>query len=266
MNEYAKHAKSVSTDLVKDTKQSDDVSTTSSEDTKKSDGVSIASSKDTKQSDGVSAEDTKQSDEVYSQSPTGAAVHTAPTTTITTPARNSVQAAKHKNPVFRPPLRRLSTGSSTSKLHAAFKSPLRNPDAHKPPPEPPSSASSNTCTTAGTTHALTSPLMSSRRTPRPTPYPTRTSRGRATKMTVKDTPEKVAQDVEELRKELESVECEIDELSKDYCEEELQQYIDLLHEYNEIKDVGQVLLGKIAEVQGTTTAELYQRFELNLDD
>lgn len=85
-------------------------------------------------------------------------------------------------------------------------------------------------------------------------------------MTVKDTPEKVAQDVEELRKELESVESEIAELSKDHCEEELQQYIDLLHEYNEIKDVGQLLLGKIAEVQGTTTAELYERFELNLDD
>jgi len=30
-----------------------------------------------------------------------------------------------------------------------------------------------------------------------------------------------------------------------YCEEELQEHIDKLHEYNEIKDVGQLLIGKL---------------------
>ena len=78
--------------------------------------------------------------------------------------------------------------------------------------------------------------------------------------------EGVAADVARLKDQLERVESEIAELSQDYHEEELQQYIDHLHEYNEIKDVGQMLLGKLAEVQGTTTAQLYQQFDLNLDD
>ena len=30
-----------------------------------------------------------------------------------------------------------------------------------------------------------------------------------------------------------------------YSEEELQQHIQKLHEYNEIKDVGQLLIGKL---------------------
>lgn len=30
-----------------------------------------------------------------------------------------------------------------------------------------------------------------------------------------------------------------------YCEEELQEHIDKLHEYNEIKDVGQLIIGKL---------------------
>ena len=81
-----------------------------------------------------------------------------------------------------------------------------------------------------------------------------------------ETPDSIAADIAQLREQLESAESEIVELSRDYCEDELQQYIDHLHEYNEIKDVGQLLLGKLAEVKGTTTAELYQHFELNLDD
>jgi hypothetical protein len=81
-----------------------------------------------------------------------------------------------------------------------------------------------------------------------------------------DTAESVAGDIAQLREQLESVESEIAELSVDYCEDELQQYIDHLHEYNEMKDVGQLLLGKLAEVKGTTTAELYRHFQLSLDD
>lgn len=69
-----------------------------------------------------------------------------------------------------------------------------------------------------------------------------------------------------LKKELQSVEEEVAVLSRDYSEEELPLYIERLHEYNEIKDVGQLLLGKLAELQGTTTASLYERFGLDRDD
>ena len=39
-----------------------------------------------------------------------------------------------------------------------------------------------------------------------------------------------------------------------------------LHEYNEIKDTGQMLLGKCAEIEGTTTREMYKKFEVELND
>ena len=76
------------------------------------------------------------------------------------------------------------------------------------------------------------------------------------------TPERVAA----LRSELEAVEREIDSLGTEYSEHELQTHIDKLHLYNEIKDVGQSLLGKLAEVEGLTTTQLYARFGLELDD
>ena len=81
-----------------------------------------------------------------------------------------------------------------------------------------------------------------------------------------ETEEDVEKDIAQLREQIECTEREIAELSQHYSEDELQQYIDHLHEYNEIKDVGQLLLGKLAEIQGTTTAELYKQFSLNLDD
>lgn len=76
----------------------------------------------------------------------------------------------------------------------------------------------------------------------------------------------LARTVEQLKKELEEVDAEITELSHDCHEEELQLHIEALHEYNEIKDAGQILLGKLAELERTTTASLYEKFELSLDD
>lgn len=78
--------------------------------------------------------------------------------------------------------------------------------------------------------------------------------------------EEAAGDVAKLRERLEEVEKEMEVLSASYSEEELQAHIEKLHEYNEVKDMGQLLLGKIAEVEGTTTAALYERFGLELDD
>ncbi|XP_036054174.1 LOW QUALITY PROTEIN: DNA repair protein SWI5 homolog [Onychomys torridus] len=47
---------------------------------------------------------------------------------------------------------------------------------------------------------------------------------------------------------------------------ELENLISLLHEYNDIKDVAQMLLGKLALTRGVTTKELYPDFALDLSD
>lgn len=79
--------------------------------------------------------------------------------------------------------------------------------------------------------------------------------------------EQLTSDVMKLRKRLKEVEGEIAEVAAAGClEEELQAHINALHEYNEIKDTGQLLLGKIAELEGTTTTSLYERFGLELDN
>ncbi|CAG8478393.1 2212_t:CDS:10 [Dentiscutata erythropus] len=46
----------------------------------------------------------------------------------------------------------------------------------------------------------------------------------------------------------------------------LDDHYRLLHEYNAMKDIGQMLFGKCAELDGTTTKEIYERFGLELDD
>lgn len=51
--------------------------------------------------------------------------------------------------------------------------------------------------------------------------------------------------IQTLEEKLEVLNKEVEELSKEYCEEELQEHIDKLHEYNEIKDVGQLIIGKL---------------------
>ena len=79
-----------------------------------------------------------------------------------------------------------------------------------------------------------------------------------------ETPAKLAREILTLKSELKQVEEEVAELTKDYHVQELQSHIDTLHEYNEIKDAGQTLLGKLAEVEGTTTACLYNRYGLEL--
>ncbi|KAM6984823.1 DNA repair protein SWI5 homolog [Aplochiton taeniatus] len=74
-------------------------------------------------------------------------------------------------------------------------------------------------------------------------------------------------EVEELQRTLEQLNQEINLLEKDGLRvEELDLHIDLLHEYNDVKDVGQTLLGRLAALRGTTTRELYSHFGLELED
>lgn len=106
--------------------------------------------------------------------------------------------------------------------------------------------------------AATGDLQLSAVTPRKRPAAIRANQqsvGRSTKPLIKS-----------LEEELAGVEEEMKCLADSYSEDELQLHIDKLHEYNEVKDMGQLLLGKLAEVQGTTTAVLYERFGLQLDD
>ena len=69
-----------------------------------------------------------------------------------------------------------------------------------------------------------------------------------------------------IEKEIFDLDQEIHNLSQTYNEDELEMHIKALHDYNEIKDIGQILLGKIAEAENTTTTSLYSRFRLELDD
>ncbi|XP_068191333.1 DNA repair protein SWI5 homolog [Antennarius striatus] len=75
------------------------------------------------------------------------------------------------------------------------------------------------------------------------------------------------EEVAELQRRTEQLDAEIAQLEAEgYKVEELESHIDMLHEYNDIKDVGQSLLGRIAALRGTTTRDLYGHFGLELDD
>ncbi|XP_068012220.1 DNA repair protein SWI5 homolog isoform X1 [Melanerpes formicivorus] len=74
-------------------------------------------------------------------------------------------------------------------------------------------------------------------------------------------------EIEELKQKDLALDQEITQLlSEGYNLEELEQRISLLHEYNDIKDAGQMLLGKLAVIRGVTTKELYPEYDLELSD
>ncbi|NXF77977.1 SWI5 protein, partial [Sclerurus mexicanus] len=74
-------------------------------------------------------------------------------------------------------------------------------------------------------------------------------------------------EIEELRRKDLALDQEITQLlSEGYSLEELEKHISLLHEYNEIKDAGQMLLGKLAVIRGVTTKQLYPEYDLELSD
>ena len=55
-------------------------------------------------------------------------------------------------------------------------------------------------------------------------------------------------------------------LSSDCSEGEMEGILDRLHEYNDIKDATQILLGKLADFDEKPVAALYSRFGLNTTD
>ncbi|KFQ76829.1 DNA repair protein SWI5, partial [Phoenicopterus ruber ruber] len=74
-------------------------------------------------------------------------------------------------------------------------------------------------------------------------------------------------EIEELKQKDLVLDQEIAQLlSEGYSLEELEKHISLLHEYNDIKDAGQMLLGKLAVIRGVTTKQLYPEYDLELSD
>ncbi|XP_043838368.1 DNA repair protein SWI5 homolog, partial [Dromiciops gliroides] len=74
-------------------------------------------------------------------------------------------------------------------------------------------------------------------------------------------------EIQELKQKRDALDQEISQLmAEGYVVSELEDHISLLHEYNDIKDVGQMLMGKLASIRGVTTKELYPEFDLDMND
>ncbi|KAJ3055952.1 swi5-like zinc finger protein [Rhizophlyctis rosea] len=74
-----------------------------------------------------------------------------------------------------------------------------------------------------------------------------------------------------LRDQVETLRAEQTQLLSTFDSDfDVDTYVDAhikrLHHYNEIKDVGQMIIGKCAEQEGTTTREMYTTFGLEEDD
>ncbi|CAL4100606.1 unnamed protein product [Meganyctiphanes norvegica] len=67
----------------------------------------------------------------------------------------------------------------------------------------------------------------------------------------------------QLREKEAMLDAEIEALQKEgYKVEELQYHITALHSYNETKDAAQLVLGKLAEMEGITIAEMHQQYDV----
>ncbi|XP_055126920.1 LOW QUALITY PROTEIN: DNA repair protein SWI5 homolog [Symphalangus syndactylus] len=74
-------------------------------------------------------------------------------------------------------------------------------------------------------------------------------------------------DIQKLKEKRDMLDKEICQfISEGYSVDELEDHITQLHEYNDIKDVGQMLMGKLAVIRGVTTKELYPEFGLDMND
>ena len=55
-------------------------------------------------------------------------------------------------------------------------------------------------------------------------------------------------------------------LNRNPAAETVKRHIKLLHDYNDIRDVGQGLVGMIADNRGVRIGELYEEFGVGLKD
>lgn len=77
-------------------------------------------------------------------------------------------------------------------------------------------------------------------------------------------------DITNFREKLITITHECDELNlkKDTfpTKEQEDAHIQRLHDYNELKDIGTTIIGRIAEQEGVQTKDVYERYGLNNDD
>ncbi|XP_051026513.1 DNA repair protein SWI5 homolog [Acomys russatus] len=79
--------------------------------------------------------------------------------------------------------------------------------------------------------------------------------------------ESLKADIQKLKEKQDMLDKEISQLVPEgYHVIGLEDHIALLHEYNDVKDVAQMTLGKLAVTRGVTTKELYPDFDLDLSD
>jgi predicted ribosome quality control (RQC) complex YloA/Tae2 family protein len=77
----------------------------------------------------------------------------------------------------------------------------------------------------------------------------------------------VSDSIAMLKKQIAELDKEIEELEKAGAREKPPaDLIEKLHDYNDMKDAGQALLGCLAQLEGTTTKQMYRKFGLNMDD
>ncbi|XP_071495773.1 DNA repair protein SWI5 homolog [Diadema antillarum] len=82
-----------------------------------------------------------------------------------------------------------------------------------------------------------------------------------------ETPASVQRDNQTLQARLSELDEEITRLQNEGCkEEELQLHIKKMHEYNELKDMAQMLLGRIASLEGVTTRQLHEEMGIHDGD
>ena len=68
-----------------------------------------------------------------------------------------------------------------------------------------------------------------------------------------------------LQEQIDSVDKKLDEY-KEISQSDVDDYMNLIHEYNEIKDLGQSLVGRYARLQGKSTSEIYDEHFSELKD
>ncbi|KAJ1727907.1 swi5-like zinc finger protein [Coemansia sp. Benny D160-2] len=95
----------------------------------------------------------------------------------------------------------------------------------------------------------------------------------STKKTLENAKDKELEEtIASLKQELEALDQKKSELllesslSLDEARRMNEEHIDLLHRYNDIKDAGQILFGKLAELKGKTVKEVYMDYGVSLED